>query len=205
METEYRTNEVYCMLCIEKLESIQYSFNFLPISQFYWLFHNKSAFDFQATRNFNSAYFSPLYMTTMAAEPPGCQGRAQIYQSHKTPLCHSTSRTNRSLTFPFSFILSFSHANLRLVNSHFSFNNERQNSLSLQNKGKGKGKGKVEGGGEGEGEGEGEGKGKGKGKGKCKGKGKGKGEGEGKGKGKGKGEGKFTIEQATKAQRGVEV
>jgi hypothetical protein len=41
METEYKRNEVYCMLCIEKLETIQYSINFLPISPFYCLFHNK--------------------------------------------------------------------------------------------------------------------------------------------------------------------
>ena len=69
METEYKRNDVYCMLCIEKLETTQYTLNFLPISPFYCQFRNKIAFDFQPTSNFISGYFSLFYMTMNALEP----------------------------------------------------------------------------------------------------------------------------------------
>jgi hypothetical protein len=92
-----------CMVGIEKLETIQYSLNFLPISPFYCLIHNKSAFDFQPTCNFNSGYFSLFCMTTNASEPSGCQGRVQKYKRHKRPLFYSTSRTKPFAHFPILF------------------------------------------------------------------------------------------------------
>ena len=95
----------------ETWDYIQYSLNFLPISPFYCLFPNKSAFDFQPTSNFNSGYFSLFYMTTNASEPWGCQGRAQKYRSHEGPLFHGNSHNKLFVHFPillYSLVLPLS-------------------------------------------------------------------------------------------------